>query len=459
MDQKRIDEYKESMKETEMYPEELGQIGFRLKRRIYNKNRKTFLTGLSSITVIFILFVFIVNSKTAMADSIFHIPVLGDLAKYVCFDEGLQNAIKNEYAKEVNLTDVNNGYTLSLPYVIPDSKRLEVFFQIPDNAVQSENDLILISIDKIVNTVTGEELDNYSSGSRNYPASELKNNASLFNISIHANDMTVPQDIKIYVTMSREKYLHDKEVQVGNVSDQFGVSPNSQTEVLGAFVFDLHLKDIPEPKITNIDKDIEVKGQTIHINSVVEYPTGTEISINIPDNNDSIVNGINFKSIDTNGDEWGNTSNGMISSGPDSDGRIIYYLEGDYFSSAKLDKIQITGIRLIKKSEADITIDLEKMTMTPEISETRIKSISKTGDKAYITLQTIATSCFGFFRNDYVDTEGNKYHFNSAGTSQQGEKVENYYTVVWPKDNKVILTRSLSPMLNLENPVEIKLMR
>ena len=97
--------------------------------------------------------------------------------------------------------------------------------------------------------------------------------------------------------------------------------------------------------------------------------------------------------------------------------------------------------------------------MSPVISETRMKSILRTGDKAYIILQTIATSCFGFFNQEYVDTEGNKYHFNSAGTSQQGEKVENYYTVVWPKDNKVILTRSLSPMLNLENPVEIKLMR
>jgi len=103
----------------------------------------------------------------------------------------------------------------------------------------------------------------------------------------------------------------------------------------------------------------------------------------------------------------------VTSSGPDSNGRIIYYLEGDYFSSAKLDKIQITGIRLIKKSEVEIAIDLEKMTMSPVISETRMKSILRTGDKAYIILQTIATSCFGFFNQEYVDTEGNKYHFNS----------------------------------------------
>ena len=68
--------------------------------------------------------------------------------------------------------------------------------------------------------------------------------------------------------------------------------------------------------------------------------------------------------------------------------------------------------------------------MSPVISETRIKSILRSGDKAYITLQTIATSCFGFFNQEYVYTEGNKYHFNSEWASQEGEKEENHYTVV-----------------------------
>jgi len=460
MDQKRIDEYKESMKEAEIYPEALGQIGSRLNRRIHNKKKKTFLAGLSSVAAVFVLFVFIVNSKTALANSIFHIPVIGSLAKYVCFDKGLQNAVKNEYTQEVNLTDANNGYTLSLPYVIPDSKRLVVFFQIPDKAIHSEDDLIHINIDKIVNSVTGIKLENYSSDRFIYPGSELKKNDGLFYIGIRSSEMSIPQDIKIYVTMSRESTIHDSKIQEDHEIDQFGATPNTQTEVLGAFEFNLHLKDFPEPKVTSIDKNIVVKGQTIHINSVVEHPTGTEISVDIPGNNDSIINGINFKAIDTNGNEWGH-SGGVVSSGPDRIGRMIYYLEGNYYGLAKLDKIQLTGIRLFKKSEAEITIDLAKMTMTPEISETRIKSISKVGDKANITLQTIATSCFGLFNPDYMDTKGNKYHFDSEGygTTQDAKKIENFYTVVWPKDNKVILTRSTSPMLNLENPVEIELMR
>jgi hypothetical protein len=199
-----------------------------------------------------------------------------------------------------------------------------------------------------------------------------------------------------------------------------------------------------------------VEGQTIRINSITQYPTGTEISVYIPYDNDSIINGLNFKAIDTNGDEWANPG-GIISSGPDSVNRILYYLEGDYFSKAALDTIQINGIRLIKKSEAEITIDLQKKTMTPQPSEIQIESIEKSGNKAYITFTLKASDSFGVFQHEYRDSEGNIHWFSSESFSQQDEKVENYLAVVWPKDNKVILTRSLSPMIELNNPVEIRL--
>jgi hypothetical protein len=400
--------------------------------------------------------VVVVNSKTAAADGIFKIPIIGDLAKYVCFDKALQNAIINDYAKEVDLMEVNNGYALGLPYVIADSKRMVVFFQIPENATQNENDFIHIFIKKIVNTDTGEEFEGYSSNSISFIDSGLMETEGLGYSSIRTIDMTIPQNMKIYVTMKRENFSINNENQEFQPSDIFEPAPNTQIETLGDFVFELHLDDFAEPKVTTLDKDIVVKGQTIHINTIVESPTGTEISVNFPDTNDSIINGLDFRGIDTNGDEWGNPG-GVISSGPDKDGRILYYLEGNYSSSIPLDKIQITGIRLIKKSEAEITIDLEKMTITPELSETHIKSITKAGDKAYITFQTKAFDCFEIFNHEYLDTEGNKYYFNSEGVLQQGDKVENNFAVVWPKDNKVILTRSLSPMINLENPVEIEL--
>jgi hypothetical protein len=456
MEKDRFDEYKESLEEVKIYPEELNSMAFRLKKRIHHKMRKRYITGIASTAAAFVLFVLVVNTPTAMADAIFNIPVIGTLAEYVCFDKGLQNAVMNEYAKEVDLIEQNNGYTLGIPYVIADSRRLVVFFQTPENAISQENDYIHIDISKIINTATGKEYEEYTIASSYSPESEQEENGRLSYASIRSVDKPIPEDLQIYVTLSRESFSRGEEGRVSQSSDIFEPSSDTQSERLGDFVFNFHLGNYPEPKVTLLNKDIEVKGQTIRINSVTEYPTGTEISVYLPDNSNCIINGLNFKAIDTNGDEWKNPG-GVISSGPDSENKMLYYLEGNYFSSSTLDKIQITGIRLMKKSEAEITIDLQKKTMTPELEDIRIKSIKKSGKKAYVTFESKASDCFAIFNHEYMDTEGNKYEFNSEGISQQEDKVENYLAVVWPEDNIVILTRSLSPMIELEKPVEVEL--
>jgi hypothetical protein len=456
MGKDRLEEYKASLEEMQNYPNELNDIEFRLRKRIHHKIRKRNITGLVSTATAFLLFVLAVNTPTAMADALYNIPIIGALAEFVSFDKGLQNAVMNEYTKEVDLIEQNNGYTLGVPYVIADSKRLVVFFQTPENAILQENDYIQINISKIVDTVTGKEYEEYTSASSYYPESEQEEYDRLSYISIRFIDNTIPKDLQIHVTMSRESFSYNSEGSASQLGNIFEPTPNTQIDQLGEFIFDLHLDDFPEPKVTLLNRDIEVEGQTIRINSITQYPTGTEISVFLPYDNDSIINGLNFKAIDTNGDEWANPG-GVISSGPDSKNKILYYLEGDYFSNAVLDTIQINGIRLIKKSEAEITIDLQKNTMTPQPPELQIESIEKSGNKAYITFTLKASDCFGVFQHEYRDSEGNIYWFSSESLSQQDEKVEIYLAVVTPKDNKVILTRSMSPMIELKNPVELKL--
>lgn len=451
-----MEEYKESLEKAGMYPEELNHMEVRLKKRIHHRMKKAYLTTLTSVAAVFLFFIFVVNTPTAMAEAILNMPVIGTLAKYVCFDKGLQNAIKNEYAKEVNLIDQNNGYSLGIPYVIADSKRLVIFFQVPENMIKQENDCIHIDINKIIDTATGKEFQEYTSDSPSYLKSNQDENDGLNYTSIRSIDTSIPQNLKIYVTMNREYSLTGNTATPGQASDLFEPSPHTNNEKLGEYVFELHLDNYPEPKIITLDREVDVLGQTIRINSVTEYPTGTEISVNIPDNNDCIINGLSFKAVDTNGEEWDNAG-GVVSIGTTSDNHTTYYLQGNYFSSAALDKIQITGIRLYKKSEADITIDLQNKTMTPELSDLYIKNIERTGNKAYITFESDSDSFLGIFKHKYMDTAGNKYEIKSESSSQTDGKPENHLAVIWPKDNKVILTRGMSPMIKLKKPVEIGL--
>ncbi|MDF2543771.1 MAG: hypothetical protein K0S47_3489 [Herbinix sp.] len=381
MENDRNDEYKISLEESEAYPEELNHIDLRLKKRIHRKIRKNFMSGIASAAAAFLLFVLVVNTPTAMADAILNMPVLGTLAEYVCFDKGLQNAVMNEYATELDLIEQDQGYSLGIPYVIADSKRLVVIFKPSDNARNKEDDIIRIDITKIIDTSTGELYEGYSSSTSYYTSSEDEEMKELNYTSIRSVDPPLPKDFQLYITMSRESFLQGNEVKESQTSNLFEPSPNTQLEQLGQFVFDLHLGNYPEPRVTVLNQDIEVEGQTICINSVSEYPTGTEISVTFYDDNDSIINGLNIEAIDNKGEEWRNTG-GAISSGPDKDNQILYYLEGDYFGSSTLDKIKITGIRLIKKTEAEITLDLQNKTMTPQIRDVTIKSIEKAGNKA-----------------------------------------------------------------------------
>lgn len=449
----RMKEYKVSLEDAANYPDALNNVGTRLKKRILRKRRNTFLTGVGALILLFVL---LVNTPTVMADAIFDIPVIGKLAEYVSFDKGLQNAIKNEYAKEVNLVEQSNGYTLGIPYVIADNKRLVIFYQLSDNVIEDENGCVHININKIEDITTGKRYESYTSEIPFYTKKDRKDNDGLIYGSVRSVDYPLPREVRIYVTMTREEFSTNGQAKEFQASDLFEPAANTQMEELGDFIFDLHLDEYPEPKVTLLNEEVEVEGQTIHLDSITQYPTGTEVSVTIPNINSYMINGLRIKAIDSNAEEWCN-SGGITSYGSYEKGKIIYYLEGDYFNSSSLSKIKIDGIRMFKKSEATFTIDLLNKTMTPEVDGIRIKSIDRAGEKAYLTFELDKSDCFGFFKHEYQDSTGNKYHFISESLTESKEKVENYLAVVWPKDNKVIMSRSMSPMLELKEPVEIEL--
>jgi hypothetical protein len=455
MEQDRLDEFAESMEECANYPVELNDLELRLRKRIHHSVRKRFVVSITSTAAVFLLFVLVINTQTAMADAILRIPVLGTLAEFVSFDKGLQNAVKNEYAKEVDLIANNNGYTLGIPYIIADSKRLVLFIQLPQNAQIQANEMILLDITKIINSATGEKFSEYTASTSYVPEEDGDNNRLNY-ISIRSVDAPIPKELQIYVSVRRESFTSPDVPKPSKPSDLFEPSSDNKIEQLGNFVFDLHLDDYSEPKVTVLNKDVLVEGQTIRINSVTQYPTGTEISVNLPDHSNFIVNEVTLTAIDAKGNKWDNPG-GVVSIGPNTENRILYYLEGDYFNSSPLDKIQITGISLLKKSDAVITIDLKNKTMTPEVGDFYIKSIERSGNKAYITFGTNITEYFGIFSSEYKDTDGNSYSYNTQSMTQSTDGADYHFALIWPEDNIVILTRSRAPLTELEKPVEIKL--
>ncbi len=453
IDKDRRREYEVSYEEASTYPEEINAMNLRLKHRLRRKRRNTCIRIIGCTAALFLLFVGMVNTSTAVAEAIYKIPLLGTLAEYVSFDKSLENAVQNQYAKEVNLVATSNNQSLSLAYVISDSKRLVLFFQLPEK-IRKEESVISMQIDKIIDNTTGEEFREFASESPSYLGGIDKDKDELLYISIRSADAPIPQDITLSVALYKDNSNQPSDNT--NLYKEIYEPSKPVLTVLGIYEFKLTLGEPPSPKVTTINKDVIIDGQTLRINSVAEYPTGTELSISYSQENRGIINGLEFNAIDNHGEVWGG-SGGISAIGPDENGHVLYYLEGDYFKTNSIDKIQITGIRVYDKTEAEITLDLSEKTMTPSIKGMMIKSIEKVEDKAYITFTLESKVAFGFFEQDYKDSQGNTYSFYEQSFSQLESTVENNLSLVWPEDNKLILKRSMSPMIELDKPIEIEI--
>lgn len=455
MSQDRNTEYKDTLRKACDYPEELENIYNRLNSRIHKRRKRRFLTGLSAFAGVVALFTVAVNTSTVIAQTMEHIPIIGDLAEFVRFDRGLQNFVNNQYAQEVNLEQEVNGLTLKMPYVIADSKRLVLFFQLPES-ISAQNQFNEYQV--IVNSSDLLELDirsvNY--GRHNGETGTSSNELQI--ISIRSDNAVIPQDItipvslvKLYSTTGTESISRKKE-------DKYDPT------ILGVYEFKLHLNDYQEPITNIVNQEVQVLDHTVVIRSITEYPTGVEIIATAPNKNDTIISGLQFKGIDKTGNIWSIPEGSAPAlTYNDEAVDVIYYLENDYFSETTLDRVEITGAGMFKKADKMVAVDLLNKTMTPAISDLNVKNIKRNGDAAAITFEsTIAglspLDILGTFDIRYEDLQGNVYNMEEYETATQvGEKTQYLITVTWPEDNQVVLKRNKAPVIELDQPVSISL--
>jgi uncharacterized membrane protein len=455
MSQDRNKEYEDTMRNACDYPEELEHMNNRLHNRIRKRLTRRFLTGLSVFAGVVALFTMAVNTSTVIAQTIDRIPVICDLAEYVKFDRGLQSFVNNQYAQEVNLEQEVNGLTLKIPYVIADSKRLVLFFQLPES-ISAQNNFNEYQV--IVDDSDLLELDIRSVNYRRYNGETGTSPNELQIISIRSDNAVIPQDITIPVSLVK-LYSTTNKVPIGRKIEE-----KYDPTILGAYEFNLHLNDYQEPIINVLNQEVQVLGQTVVIRSITEYPTGVEILATAPNKNDAIISDLQFKGIDENGNAWSipeGTTPALTYYDEAVD--VKYYLENDYFSEATLARVEITGAGMFMKADKAVTVDLLNKITTPAIADLNIKYIKRNGDTADITFEsTIAGlsmhDILGTFDIRYEDLQGNVYNMEDYETATQiGGKTQYLITVIWPKDNQVVLERIKAPVTELDKPVSISL--
>ena len=103
----RNEEYLSLTKELEEKTPDLRDSIQRARKR---RSKVTLLyRPLTGLAACFVLFVMLVNFSLPVAQAVYEVPILGDLAKAVTFSRSLSDAAKNEYVQHTHLCHENNG--------------------------------------------------------------------------------------------------------------------------------------------------------------------------------------------------------------------------------------------------------------------------------------------------------------------------------------------------------------
>lgn len=453
------DKWNDMIQESFKYPDELYNMEVRFQNRIKKEKikYKTIISSLSAIAAS-IMFIILINTNTAFANAVAELPVIGKLSEYVKFDKSLSKAIENEYVQEVNLVAWDGNNRLLLPYIIADEKKLILFFQMPEEFKLQSNQWVNIFSKDIKNVETGEEVDGYGYSSSGFTEEDRKKNHGFIMQNFFFEDGKLPKVLDLEVEVEVENIAYsDESIDVGIPYD---FKSNSTFETMGTFNFHIELGELAKPIIYEINETHTILGQEITVKDMRVYPTGTEVNFTFADENTAFVKGLELEVVEGGNKVLKTNGGGINSSSDDKNTWMRVFIESNYFDKPNKQELLIRGIRLLDKNEEFITVDIENKTISPEIKGMAIKQVLKESGYTTIVFATErkGDDNFGMFKYEYKDTDGKVYRLEGEGTSTYESYMETIISIRHPKDGKIILQRSLTPKVHLDEPLRIKLL-
>ncbi|SHN75527.1 DUF4179 domain-containing protein [Desulfitobacterium chlororespirans] len=446
--------------EAHAEPEGLDFVEERLENRIgltkRKKRRKRAIYSSLSTVAAALVFIFLVNTNAAFAHTLSRIPVIGQLIEYIQFDKSLSRAIDNKYIQEVDLTAWDGDKRLGLPYVLADAKNLVLFFQLPDDFELGADQWAHIHLKEMREGRTGEKLEGFAYTTSGLPQNGLQENHGFIMQRYHFSEGELPEQISFEVLLELETLPHEKsDAPVGEFSDDVN---EHQMKEIGSFTFEVKFKKFAEPLVSEFHEQLSIRGQSITLEEMRVYPTGTEVSFAFADENTAWVKGLDLTVEE--GESVLKGSQGISAIYKEDYSGMTVFIESNYFDKPQEQELLIRGMRLLAKEEEFITVDLETQAITPAIEGMELKEVSKGERKANLVFATkvMGEEAFGAFAFDYQDEQGNTYTLKNMGTSSsQNSWMETHITVDYPKSGRIILQRVSAPLLTLEEPIRIPL--
>ncbi len=329
----RMEEYNSLMEELDEPVPALDNVMERAYRRARKREKryKYVIRPAVSVAAVFVVFVLLVNFCSPVAYACSKVPFLKELAEAVTFSRSLSDAVDNEYAQTMDISQTHGGITINVEYLIVDKKQVNVFFSIESNKYKAPR----VEVDACM--VNGEEFEGYSTSFRNNDAE----NGELKSITIDFIDNDVPDSLllKLHINDYANKALETVD-------------------------FDFFLEFDPyfteRGRVVEVNQTVMLDNQEIIITDMEIYPSYMCINLEAADSNTAWLDDLFFYIETDTGEIFDTISNGTTAIGDkDSPMMVSFRADSAYFYEAEHINLVITGALWLGKEDNKVYFNLK----------------------------------------------------------------------------------------------------
>lgn len=390
----RLDELNSLINKAEDIPESLdiGNIKRTTKRRAFRHHAVVTVRNLS-VALVLMFGVVTVGVKTSpvFAEFVKELPIIRMLVYSVDDNDGLSEAIENEYGTPVNIVCKGKNFDLFVDYVMADDRTLVLFFRTNDDGGKEE---FFLDIESVI-------------------AEDGTSIESSYTLPSYSSDGE-------YETLVYDWDKYCSKVSMDLVSYVYGSEEEYEAE---QYHIELDVPEKYEVKEYEVNKEITVGNASYKIGQVRMYPLSTEIDIDYLSEDTVITKHMDFSILDESGKKVNQVMSGVTGRENPETGTWSIVIQSGYFSCGENFKLVLEYVELLDADRELVTLDLNTMEFSdskgilPELTKAEYNDsynaycYKLTGEKNWKT---------DFLFSDFVDKKGRR-RFISSGMADEGE--------------------------------------
>lgn len=388
--------------------------------RAYARRRKQavkwIVHPLGGLSVCFLFFVLLVNFHAPIAYACSQIPVLRELAAAVTFSRSLSDAVENEYVQTMNLSQIDNGITAEVDYLIVDQKQVNIFYRLDSEKYES------LEADPEVLNSDGVRPASCSYHSTGFGAE----NGALRCLNIDFVDNNVPDSLQIRLDVYTNGIMHEQVAPDQTVDDIFSGEIYEEPAYLAHFDFLLEFdpKFTAAGKVFPVNQTVILEGQAITITDIKVYPSHMRVDIEESSDNTAWLKGLEFYIESDWGMKFDAASSGIISTGSgDSPSMVSYRADSTYFYEAEQLRLIITGAKWLRKDMETTYLNLvtgAHGTLPEGVEFDSARRLDGSWAVKFRAALKEGGPMYQLFGHKFFDAAGNEYEINQW-SSTHGE--------------------------------------